>query len=76
MSNDPADYSEQEQQLIARGVLTPPLRKRKPSDALPGPVGNIPDGVMDQIWREEREDRCIVSVPPTRGLESKGRNKT
>jgi prevent-host-death family protein len=51
------DYSEQEQRLIARGVLTPPVRKRRPSASWPKPAGNIPDGVMDRIWEEEREGR-------------------
>ena len=48
-------FSEQEQRLIARGVLTPP-RKRRPV-SLPKPVGNVPDSVMERIWQEEREDR-------------------
>jgi len=47
--------SEREKQLIARGILTPP-RKKKPL-RLPKPVGNVPDAVMDRIWQEEREDR-------------------
>lgn len=51
------DYSEQEQRLIARGVLTPPLKRRRPSDSWPKPAGDIPDGVMDRIWEEEREGR-------------------
>jgi prevent-host-death family protein len=49
------EQSEREKQLIARGVLTPP-RKKKPA-RLPKPVGNVSDAVMDQIWQEEREDR-------------------
>jgi prevent-host-death family protein len=49
------EQAEREKELIARGILTPP-RKRKPS-SLPKPAGNIPDGVMDRIWREEREGR-------------------
>ena len=48
-------YSEQEKQLIARGVLVP-ARRKKPV-RLPKPAGNIPDGVMERIWKEEREDR-------------------
>jgi len=51
------DYSEQEQRLIARGVLMPPLKRRRPSASWPKPAGNIPDGVMDRIWEEEREGR-------------------
>jgi len=48
-------YSEQEQQMIARGILTRP-RKKKPV-CLPKLVGNVPDGVMERIWQEERENR-------------------
>ncbi len=47
-------YSEQEQQLIARGVLTPPLKKRPASASWPAPPGNVPDKIMEQVWREER----------------------
>jgi len=50
-------FSEHERQMIARGALTPPLRRRKASDPWPKPPGNVPEGVMEQIWREEREDR-------------------
>lgn len=49
------EQTDREKELIARGVLTPP-RKRKPL-SLPKPLGNIADGVMDRIWREEREGR-------------------
>jgi prevent-host-death family protein len=49
------DRSEQEQRLVARGVLTPPLRKRPASFSWPQPPGNVPDKVMEQIWLEERE---------------------
>ena len=49
--------SEREKELIARGVLVPPKKKRRPSASWPKPVGNIPEGVMDQIWEEEREGR-------------------
>jgi antitoxin (DNA-binding transcriptional repressor) of toxin-antitoxin stability system len=52
-----ADFSEQDTRLIARGVMTLPLRRRKSSEALPQPPGNIPDEVMQRIWREEREGR-------------------
>jgi prevent-host-death family protein len=52
------DFSEQEKRLIARGVLRPPLKKRRGPLPRPAkPVGKIPDGVMDRIWQEEREDR-------------------
>jgi prevent-host-death family protein len=50
-------HSEQEQRLVARGVLTPPLKKRPASVSWPQPPGNIPDEVMEQVWREERESR-------------------
>ena len=52
-----ADHSKQEQRLIARGVLTPPLHKRPPSASWPEPPGNVSDEVMEQAWREERESR-------------------
>lgn len=53
----PEEYSEQERRLIARGVLLPPLRRRQWSDPLPEPQGNVPDEVMKEIWRQEREGR-------------------
>jgi prevent-host-death family protein len=50
------NYSVQEQRLIARGVLTPPVQKR--SVAIPEPSGKVvPDEIMKQIWQEEREGR-------------------
>ena len=49
------DHSEQEQRLVARGVLTPPLKKRPASVPWPEPPGNVPDDIMEQVWREERE---------------------
>ena len=52
-----ADYSRQEQELIARGVLAPPLKKRAGSRPWPQPPGNVPDEVMERLWREEREGR-------------------
>jgi hypothetical protein len=48
-------HSEQEQRLIGRGVLTPPLHKRPASVSWPEPPGNVSDKVMEQVWREERE---------------------
>ena len=50
------EYSEQEQRLIARGALIPPLRRRTAAD-VPRPQGNVPDEVMRAIWRDEREGR-------------------
>ncbi len=52
-----ADHSGQEQRLIARGVLTPPLHKRPATVSWPEPPGNVSDKVMAQVWREERENR-------------------
>jgi antitoxin (DNA-binding transcriptional repressor) of toxin-antitoxin stability system len=51
------EHSGQEQRLIARGVLTPPLKKRPASGPWPEPPGNVSDEVMEQVWREERENR-------------------
>jgi prevent-host-death family protein len=52
-----ADRSEQERRLVAHGVLTPPSKKRPASIAWPTPPGDVPDEVMEQVWREERESR-------------------
>lgn len=51
------DQPERERQLIARGVLMPPIRKRRSPVSWPQPPGAIPDEVMEQLWREERENR-------------------
>src|ERR1700676_1199354 len=51
------DEPEREQRLIARGILTPPLKKKTSPDSWPKPPGNISDEVMAQLWQEEREDR-------------------
>jgi prevent-host-death family protein len=50
-------HSEQARRLVARGVLTPRLRKRPASVSWPGPPGDVSDEVMEQLRREEREDR-------------------
>ena len=50
-------HSEQEQRLVARGVLTPPLRKRPASVSWPVPPGSVSDEIMEQVRREEREGR-------------------
>ena len=55
-------HSVQEQRLIARGVLTPPLKKRPARLSWPEPPGNVSDEVMEQIWREERESRCSADL--------------
>ena len=54
---DVESFSEQEQRLIARGVMVPPLKRRAESERWPTPPGNVPDEVMEQVLREEREDR-------------------
>jgi len=51
------DLSEQENRLVARGVLAPPLKKRPALVNWPQPPGNVSDEVMEQVWRDEREDR-------------------
>jgi prevent-host-death family protein len=51
------DRSEQEQRLVARGVLMPPLKKRPASVSWPEPPGNVSDKAMEQVWGEERESR-------------------
>jgi prevent-host-death family protein len=51
------DEPERERRLIARGVLTPPLKRQRSPVSWPDPPGNISDEVMEQLWREEREDR-------------------
>jgi prevent-host-death family protein len=51
------DRSEQEQRLVARGALTPPLKRRPASVSWPEPPGNVSDEVMERVWQEERESR-------------------
>jgi prevent-host-death family protein len=51
------EHSEQERRLVARGVLTPPLKKRPSSWSWPDPPGNVSDEVMERLWREERDSR-------------------
>jgi len=48
---------EQEQRLVARGIISLPLKKRPVSVSWPEPPGDISDEVMDQVWRKERENR-------------------
>ena len=45
------------EELVARGILTPPLKKRPPSDRWPELPGNVSDETMDRVWREERDNR-------------------
>jgi prevent-host-death family protein len=51
------DRSEQERRLVARGVLTPPLKKRSGSAAWPEPPGNASDKTVKEVLRAERESR-------------------
>ena len=51
------DDSEQEQRLVARGVLLPPLKKRHSPASWPEPPGNVSDKIMEQMWRQERNGR-------------------
>ena len=46
-----------ERELVARGILTPPRKRRAANDVLPDPAGNVPDEIMEQVWQEERKDR-------------------
>jgi prevent-host-death family protein len=48
-------HSRQAQRLVASGVMTLPLDKRPAS--WPDPPGDVSDEVIEQIWREERQDR-------------------
>ncbi len=52
-----SDHSDQENRLVARGVLTPPRKKRAASVSWPVPPGNVPDRIMEQVLQEEREGR-------------------
>jgi hypothetical protein len=51
------DSADREQRLIARGVLTPPLKRQSSPISWPEPPGDISDEIMEQVLREEREDR-------------------
>jgi len=53
---DLEDRTEQERRLIARGVLNPP-KKEISLTSWPEPLGNIPDDVVEELWREERDNR-------------------
>ena len=53
------DLDERERRLIAKGILIPPKMPRPEGYKLPVPTGRmISQEVMDQIWEEERADRC------------------
>jgi len=49
--------SEQEQRLVARGLVMPPLKKWPSSVSWREPPGNVSDELMEQVWREERKSR-------------------
>lgn len=49
--------SEQEQRLIASGVLTAPLKQRSSAKSWPEPPENVSDQVMKELWRIERSGR-------------------
>jgi len=51
------DQSEHEKKMIAEGTLIPPKRRRMATDPWPKPVAEVPDEVMEEIWRREREGR-------------------
>ena len=51
------DQPDRERRLIARGVLTPPLKRRRLPVSWPEPPGNIPDEIMQKVWLEERKNR-------------------
>lgn len=53
------DYDARTKRLIAQGVLVPPKTKRVEGEEWAGPAGPncISQEVMDEIWREERDDR-------------------
>ncbi len=52
------DFDERTRRLIAKGVLTPPIGRRKPGDKWPDPPGPMaPQEAIDRMWEEEREGR-------------------
>jgi prevent-host-death family protein len=52
------DYDERTRRLIAKGIVTPPKVRRPAGFKLPPPSGPmISDEVMEQVWREERDER-------------------
>jgi prevent-host-death family protein len=54
------EYDERERRLIAKGILIPARDPDNRGGFKPVPAGNHPisQDVMDQIWEEERADRC------------------
>jgi prevent-host-death family protein len=54
------DYDERERRLIAKGILIPPRDPHNLAGFKPVPAGNktISQEAMNEIWEEERADRC------------------
>ena len=54
------DEDARERRLIAKGILIPARDPDNRGGFKPVPAGNHPiaQDVMDQIWEEERADRC------------------
>jgi len=54
------DEDERMRRLIAKGIVTAPRYPENEAGFVPSPAGNrmISQEVMDQIWEEERADRC------------------
>lgn len=50
-------FSEQERRLIARGVMSPPLKPRPANSSWPMPTGKVSDEAMKRVLREDRDDR-------------------
>jgi hypothetical protein len=49
------ELSPQEQRLVDRGIVVPPLKERPARSSWPEPPGDVADEVMEQVWREERD---------------------
>lgn len=43
--------------LIARGVIKTPRKKRAKPIELPQPSASVSDKAMEEVWRGERRDR-------------------
>jgi antitoxin (DNA-binding transcriptional repressor) of toxin-antitoxin stability system len=54
------DEDARRRRLIAKGIITPARDPENRAGFLPVPAGDhiISQEVMDQIWEEERADRC------------------
>ncbi len=51
------DMPERERRMVADRAMAPPARKRPHSSSWPEPPGNVPDKIVHQTLRGEREDR-------------------